>query len=277
MLLTGSINRMIVDRKTDIGYMLTLKDDSVFLHFNESLKKELQSGDMVDAFIYIDGKGRQAATLKKATITIAHPAKLPVHSVMPQLGVFLDMGIAKDVLLSADDLPEDPDLWPVVGDSLWVSLKVKGKMVAKPVSKFDIDAKDQVALKKTVSATIQKIGVEGLNVLTDNGVWIFIHHSMYKGNYRLGQVVDVTVTYASERGYSGSLIKQKEDMMNEDAKMIYEVLLKLKEIPLDADASPEAIKAQFGLSKKAFKRAIGKLYKERKVTFKDGKTVLTGV
>lgn len=276
MILTGSINRMIVDRKTDIGYMLTLKEDSVFLHFNESLKLDLQSGDIVDAFIYIDGKGRQAATLKKPLITIAHPAKLSVNSVMPNLGVFLDMGIAKDILLSIDDLPNDPDLWPQVGDSLWVALKVKGKMVAKPVSKFDIETKQPLELKSVVDATVQKIGPEGMNVLTDDGVWIFIHHSMYKGHYRLGQVISVTITYESERGYSGSLLKQKENAMDDDADMILKVLQKVKVIPLDSDASPEDIKARFGLSKKAFKRALGRLYKERKIDFKDGTTILKG-
>ncbi len=276
MLLTGTINRLVVDRKTDIGYMLTHNDDSVFLHFNESLKKELTSGDIVDAFIYIDGKGRQAATLKLPKITIKEPACLTVSSVLPQLGVFIDIGISKDILLSIDDLPEDTQLWPIAGDSLWVSLKVKGKMVAKLVTKNDIDSTESLVLKQHVNAIIQKIGPEGLNALTDQGVWIFIHKSMFKGHYRLGQLVDVVVTFQSDRGYSGSLLQQKEEVMDEDAMMILKVLEKTGEIPLDSDSSPEDIYARFGLSKKAFKRAIGRLYKERKVEFVEGKTIYRG-
>ncbi len=276
MLITGTVNRLIVDRKTDIGYMLKHNDDSVFLHFNESLKKELTSGDTVDAFIYIDGKGRQAATLKMPKLTIKEPACLTVSDVLPGLGVFLDMGISKDVLLSTEDLPDNPKLWPMVGDTLWVSLKIKGKMVAKLVTRHDIDQTEDIPLKSYVHAKIQRVGQEGINALTENGVWVFIHRSMFEGSYRLGQDIDVLVTFQSHRGYSGSLMKKKEFKIDDDATMIVEILKEQGEIPLDSNASPEHIKAQFGLSKKAFKRAIGKLYKERKVTFVDGKTIWTG-
>lgn len=276
MLVTGTINRLIVDRKTDIGYMLTLKDDSVFLHFNESLKQDLQDGDTVDAFLYIDGKGRQAATLRIPKITITQPACLTVNSVLPHLGAFLDMGISKDILLSIDDLPEDNRLWPVAGDTLWVSLKIKGKMVAKPVTHHDVDHQEDIPLKTHVFGNVQRIGHEGLNILTDSGVWIFVHKSMFKGRYRIGQKVDVVVTFASDRGYSGSLLQQKENVMDDDAAMILKVLEKTGSIPLDSNSSPEDIAATFGLSKKAFKRAIGRLYKERKVEFIDGITKLTG-
>ena len=274
MLVTGTINRLTVDRKTDIGYMLMHKDDSVFLHFNESLKKELQSGDVVDAFIYIDGKGRQAATLKIPKITLKQPALLMVSDVLPNLGVFLDIGISKDVLLSVEDLPNDPKLWPQAGEGFWVSLKVKGKMVAKPVTKQDIDVKTKLELKSYHDATVQKIGQEGINLLTDEGVWVFVHQSMFKGLYHLGERVQVLITYLSDRGYSGSLMKQKEAIMDDDAKMILKALQNTGEIPLDSNASPESIKQMFGLSKKAFKRAIGHLYKERKIEFVDGKTIL---
>lgn len=274
MLITGTINRLVVDRKTDIGYMLNLDDDSVFLHFNESLRRDLQSGDIVDAFIYIDGKGRQAATLKMPKLTIKEPAQLMVKEVLPHLGVFLDMGISKDVLLSIDDLPKNLRHWPLVGDLLWVSLKVKGKMVAKLASHSDIDHDEKLELKTHVDAIIQKIGLEGMNALTDQGTWVFIHQSMYQGHYRLGQRVNVMITYRSERGYSGSLRPQKENVIDEDANLILKVLQKTGEIPLDSNASPEAIKQRFGLSKKAFKRAIGRLYKQRKVDFIDGKTIL---
>jgi len=276
MIITGTINRLVVDRKTDIGYMLTQDDESVFLHFNESQKRELQSGDIVDAFIYIDGKGRQAATLKIPKLTIKEPAKLTVKEVLPNLGVFIDMGISKDVLLSIDDLPSDRRYWPVTGDQLWVSLKVKGKMVAKLVTHHDIDHDEQLPLKTVVAATVQKIGLEGINLLTDQGTWIFIHQTMYQGTYRLGQRVEAKITYHSERGYSGSLLPQKEHVIDEDANLILKVLKKTGEIPLDSNATPEAIKQRFGLSKKAFKRAIGRLYKQRLVEFVDGKTIYKG-
>jgi predicted RNA-binding protein (virulence factor B family) len=56
--------------------------------------------------------------------------------------------------------------------------------------------------------------------------------------------------------------------------MIYEYLKQHGKMPLTANSDKEAIDAQFGLSKKAFKRALGRLYSERKVVFENDETVL---
>ena len=42
-------------------------------------------------------------------------------------------------------------------------------------------------------------------------------------------------------------------------------------LPFDDKASPEVIQREFGLSKNAFKRAVGHLLKEKKIAIKDGK------
>ena len=60
--------------------------------------------------------------MKIPFISVERPAFLEVKDVVSSLGVFLDMGISKDVLLSKDDLPFDYDLWPMVGDMIYVVL-----------------------------------------------------------------------------------------------------------------------------------------------------------
>src|SRR5690606_14583831 len=123
-----------VDRKTDIAYSLKdEKGEEVFLHVNESGREELKKGSLVEAFLYYDAKGRLAATLSRPKITVGDPGELEVVSVSPNLGVFLDLGISKDVLLSKDDLPKDESLWPQVGDKVYVDLKIKTRMTARLV------------------------------------------------------------------------------------------------------------------------------------------------
>ncbi|MFA5470846.1 MAG: S1-like domain-containing RNA-binding protein [Acholeplasmataceae bacterium] len=272
----GETQQLIVDRKTDIGYMLTSEQDEVFLHFNESLHQTLNPGDLVDAFLYLDHKGRVAATLKIPFISVERPAFLEVKDVVSSLGVFLDMGISKDVLLSKDDLPFDYDLWPMVGDMIYVVLHIKGKMVAKLASKSDIILKPEETLnvKDELDCYVQNIGKNGLNLLSEEGHLVFVHQSMYQGKYRLGQKVHVTITYISEKGINGSLIEQKEVKIFDDANIILSYLIRHGDLDLDSDSSPEAIKEIFDMSKKAFKRALGHLYKERKIIFVDGKTKL---
>jgi uncharacterized protein len=272
----GEINRLNVNRKTDIGYMLELGDEQVFLHFNESLHQELKPNDKVDAFLYYDNKGRLAATLKTPYVTVTKPGFLSVSDTHPTLGVFLDMGIAKELLLSSDDLPLEYNLWPEKGDVLYVGIKIKGKLVAKILSKDDVRLRPQSGLElmKSVSAHVQKLGVEGINLLTDDGHWIFVHHTMIKTMPRLGQEVSVKVTFHSEKGYTGSMTEQKEIAIYGDANTILSHIIRQGDMPLDADSSPEAIYETFKMSKKAFKRALGHLYKERKIDFKDGMTIL---
>lgn len=276
-LMIGEVNRMVVNRKTDIGYMLDLGLDQVFLHNNESLHKELKAGETVDAFLYFDNKGRLAATLKTPLITVKKPGFLKVSDIKEDLGVFLDMGIAKEVLLSYEDLPRNHEKWPIIGYTLYVMLRVKGKLVAKLASKTDVILKPEkeLELKSSVKAIVQKIGQEGVNLLTPDGHFVFVHHTMIKNELRLGEEVEVKVTYLSEKGYTGSLADQKEVQRFDDSNIILSYLIRQEGImPLTSDSTPEEIDKVFNMSKKAFKRALGNLYKERKINFEDGKTIL---
>ncbi|PKK93293.1 MAG: DNA-binding protein [Tenericutes bacterium HGW-Tenericutes-6] len=276
MFKVGEVNRLKVNRKTDIGYMLESKDDQVFLHFNESKHESLKPQDEVDAFIYYDNKGRLTATLHTPHITQSRPGFLEVKDIHPNLGVFLDMGISKDLLLSYDDLPLDRDLWPIKGDKIYVLLKAKSKLVAKLPTKQEVILKPEkpLELMTDVEAYVLKIGKEGINLLTEEGHHIFVHQSMLKETPRLGQKVRVKVTFESEKGYSGSLIKQKENAIFDDANDILSYIIRHDGMPYTSDSDKDEIYRVFKLSKKAFKRALGHLYKERKIDFVDGKTIL---
>ncbi len=270
----GEIHKLKVLRKTDIGYMLSDEESEIFLHFNESMHRELSVDDIVDAFLYYDQKGRVTATLHTPLITLGRPARLKVISVNPNLGVFLSMGISKDILLSKDDLPLNEDKWPHVDDEIYVKMIHKNRLTVKPVNKQDIKDHGELEIKASYPAVVQRIGHSGINLLTDDDIWVFVHESMYKEAVWIGKRVDVTITNLSEKGYLGSLIKQKQEQMVDDADVVLQYLIKHKQVGLDSQSSPEDINRIFKMSKKAFKRAIGILYKQRRVDFIDGKTVL---
>jgi len=272
----GEINSLTVNRKTDIGYMLESDTEQVFLHFNESNHEELKKGDIVSAFLYYDQKARLAATLKMPHITISKPGFLRVSAVHEELGVFLDMGISKELLLSFEDLPYDHDLWPKVDDILYVIIKIKSRFVAKIASKEEVKIipLNELKLMDTIEARVQKIGKEGINLLTEEGHFIFVHHSNLKEKYRLGQLLNCKVTFKSEKGYTGFLGLQKEKLIYDDANIILSHLIRHGDLNLTSDSSPEEIKETFDMSKKAFKRALGTLYKDRKIDFVDNKTIL---
>ncbi len=271
----GEINRLTVLRPTDIGYMLAKDNDEVFLHLNDSMHQALKPNDTVSAFIYYDNKGRVAATLKTPLITLSKPNWLKVTGINPDLGVFLEMGINKDLLLSKDDLPLNFLLWPEKDDRLPVTMKLKGRLIAKLMESKDITPTNvPLEQKSTVKATVIKLGKQGLNLLTAEHHVIFVHQSLIKGRYRIGQEVECKITYVSEKGHSGSLIEPKEVLMYDDANQLLSYLIQHEMMPFDADSDPKRINQTFNLSKKAFKRALGALYKQRKIRFADGNTYL---
>ncbi|MFP4178357.1 MAG: S1 RNA-binding domain-containing protein [Acholeplasmataceae bacterium] len=267
----GAINRLVVERKTDIGYMLGSDQGEIFLHANETSFRELEQGETVDAFLYFDQKGRLAATLKEPLITVDEPAFLTVKDTQ-SFGCFMDMGISKDVLLSKDVLPKDRALWPIEGDRILCTLKVKKRFVVRIAAREEVPltTKKPLERKDVVEARVHRIGNQGIDLVTDDYQFIFVHHTMYKRKYRIGETVEVKVVYHSDQGYTGSLIPQKEVAIHEDANRILSYLNRRGEIPLTSESPPEEIEAILGMSKKAFKRAVGKLYRERKIIIDEG-------
>lgn len=275
MLKIGDVNKLKVLRETDIGYMLNERGSEVFLHKNESNFLELKAGDIVDAFLYYDNESRLAATLKTPLIVKGERAFLAVVSVLPKLGVFLNMGINKDLLLSKHDLPEDLKKWPQLGDKLYVSLEEKGnRLIAKLIDPTMIYQVKDLEIGENKDFYIIKIGEQGLNLLSEKMELMFVHKTLTRGVNRLGELVAAKVINLTDKGYLGSLVAQKEVLRLTDAEIILEVLKKHGKIPLTAKSSSEDVQKFFKLSRKAFKRALGHLYKENIVTFTEEETIL---
>lgn len=275
MLKIGDLNKLKVLRETDIGYMLNEQKEEVFLHKNDSNFMNLKPGDLVDAFLYFDNEGRLAATLKTPLITVLKPEMLEVVTVLKNLGVFLKMGINKDLLLSKDDLPADFSLWPQNGDQLYVELKVKGsRLLAKLVEPNSIYDTKPLEIGNKYDFRVIKLGVQGVNLFNKDKQLIFVHKTEMRGIPRLGSLVSSTVLKETEKGYLGSLIANKEVIRFSDADVIMEVLQRYRKIPLTAKSSSEDVNKYFDLSRKAFKRALGLLYKENKIRFTENETIL---
>ena len=92
-----------------------------------------------------------------------------------------------------------------------------------------------------------------------------------KGKYRPGTVLDLRVTKVKEDGKMD--VSDREEayiQINEDAESVFSIIEEFAGVlPFDDKASPEVIRREFGLSKNAFKRAVGHLLKEGKIEIKD--------
>ena len=211
----GNINQLTVKKQTDISYTLTDGEQDIFLHFNQT-KKELSIGEKVNAFLYFDQKKRLCATLESPSVTTTHYGNAEVVDIHENLGVFINIGIAKDILLSNDFLPKNIHLWPNKGEIIPVILKVKSnQLVAHFVTKEDKITKDLTYEKNdSGDGVITKITPEGITIFDYHGNFIYVYKSLLRGPHHLGEKISFVISNKTEHNdYNATTIKNKEITM----------------------------------------------------------------
>lgn len=278
MIKLGEYNQLTVVRKSDLGYMLTDGNEEVLLHYRES-KCEHNINDSLNVFIYSDKAKRPTATENDPLCTLEKYGICEVVEVFSGMGVFVNINTPKDILVSNDYLPYNEKDWPGVGDKLLIQLKIKHNyLVGKPLNRFDI-----VAIKSNViygeyehvDGFVVRIAEKGIGIATKDLMYVFVPNTQLRGDYHMGQEVNVMITKALDGEYYGSLIEQKENMIDGDKEIILNYLNNHHGVmKLTAKSSSNDVLDTLKLSRKAFKRAYGGLYKDHLIEFDEEKTYL---
>ena len=273
----GLIYKLKVNRKTPIGYILNSNDSEVFLHNNEALY-ELTPNDVVEVFLYYDSEKRLAATMSIPDATKNNPGWAIAEDKVDG-GVFLNIGINKGVLLSKDFLPYDYKLWPQRGDKLFVILKEKAnRLVAKVVNNNEAKSfslKEEINTDDEVTCYVERINEEGYILYTTNLSIIYLHKTQVRSALRLGEEVVVKVTRIDDRGIHSTMIENKENMIDKDKIVVLNYIKEHKFIYVDV--TPEFVLENFNMSKKAYKRALGSLYKDRVIQIDNDKYIINPI
>ena len=275
----AQMNTMRVDSVEADGYHLENDDGAIFLH--KSLTKQpLKAGEPVEAFLYFDQSKTVVATTYKPLITAYQSAWVDVVEQKFGLGVFVNVNLKKDMLLSKDDLPHLKEEWPKKGDRVFAHLKSgKTQMVAKIPARFQLaktlEPRGELEVGLTVKAWVFNLGPEGLVCFTEDGFEIYVYYKHTRSQHRIGEALEITITHMVSRlKYNGTLTAQKELAMESDADRILAELKKTKTIPYGDKSDADAIFKAFHMSKAAFKRALGTLYKKQLVTLSPHQTTL---
>lgn len=274
--LIGQTATLTVARKAAFGYFLTDGTEDVLLHKKEA-GQELEEGDELEVFLYVDSEGRTAASAVIPEIAVGKYAWVEVTDVKEGLGVFLNIGLPKDILLGADDLPSHRSVWPKPGDLLYITLRVNRNhlLYARLASDQVIQAMAINATRKDFNKNIQghiyRTAKVGSWIYTIEGFKGFIHESQRKQEPRLGEKVEGRIIDIKEDGtINVSLLARKQESQDIDSAQVYEYLMSRNgAMPFSDKSMPEDIQERFGMSKAAFKRALGKLFKEGKI-YQDG-------
>ena len=274
----GERQKLIVVKKVEFGVYLAERQDAgekdrVLLPIKQ-VPAGTKEGDKLEVFLYKDSQDRLIATMRQPKLMLGETGFLRVAQVS-RIGAFLDWGLEKDLFLP------------------YKEQTVKVKKDQEVLVALYIDKSDRLCATmkvypylKTQSPYVVEDQVEGrIYEISDNfGVFVavddqysgLIPKTEAQGQYRPGEKVSCRVTNVREDGKLNlSPRKKAYQQMDEDSELVLKVIGEYAGVlPFDDKVSPEVIKREFGLSKAAFKRAVGHLLKEKKIKIQDKRIYL---
>ena len=254
-----------VVKVVDFGVYLGSDEERVLLP-KKQVPEGIEAGDPVEVFLYKDSSDRMIATTNEPKITLGQLAVLEVADV-GRIGAFLDWGLEKDLLLPFKEQTVKVEK----GDRCLVSLYVdkSGRLCATmkvyPLLQTDSPYKKNDMVRGTVYEISREFGVF---VAVDNKYSALIPRREVYGRMFIGQQIEARVTDVKADGKLDLSVRGRiPEQMDEDARIIMERISKNGGfLPFTDKAEPERIKAEFGMSKAAFKRAVGRLLKQGRIT-----------
>jgi len=269
----GQHQELTILRHTSVGLFLgeDESNDDVLLP-NKYCPEQFEIGEKINVFIYRDHEERIIATTLKPKILLHQFAFLRVTAVS-NVGAFLDWGLEKELLVPFREQRQkmEDGRWYIVyldldtkTDRLYATNKIENRLKNEPLTVAEGEAVDIMVMKKTDL---------GFTVIVNNKHEGLIYESDIFTKLNIG---DTKKAYVKQIRDDNKLdiSLQPIGFRNFNDPNCELILAKLKTqngvLPVTDNSTPEEIYAQFGISKKAFKKAIGTLYKQRKITLEPG-------
>jgi predicted RNA-binding protein (virulence factor B family) len=270
MIAIGQYNDLRIIRKTEEGLVLTEGEKEILLPYVD-VPKNAEIGDNLNLFVFMQKDGRLQATSKRPLACVGDFACLTVVDETEDGGVFMDIGIGKDIYVPKREQKRpmfrgDKHVFYVFLDESNDRMLASSKLINYvEEEEIDLEEGDEVSLLIADRSDL------GYNAIIDNKyIGLLYTNELFDelnpGETRKGWVKKIRVEGKIDlslqpMGY-GHILETK-DVILEDLKYSGGV------IALGDKSSPEAIYQYFKISKSAFKKAIGGLYKDRLITVSD--------
>lgn len=270
----GEYQELVCIKKVDFGIYLSKKagDEERVLLPAKQVSEDVKIGDKVRVFLYKDSKDRLIATTNTPKLVMGQFAPLCVKEV-GKIGAFLDWGLEKDLFLPYKQMTRKVE----AGDEILVSMYIdkSSRLCATMKGLYDMLSKESPYKKgDMVTGRVYEFSDNfGTFVAIDDKYSAKIPRHEDTSYLRVGDIIEAKVIDVKEDGKLDLTLREKAYIqMDADSAKILELLDSYAGVlPFSEKASPEVIKRETGLSKNAFKRAVGHLYKERKIDLTDGK------
>lgn len=265
MVKVGQYNDLTVRREVSIGVYLDGTEDGILLP-KRFVPPGTKAGDTLSVFIYHDSENRLIATTQKPYAVVGEIAMLEAVS-STQQGAFLDWGLMKDLFV-----PRSKQLMGMRKGGRYLVLlyidEQTGRIAA--TEKFDWYLQNEELTVKEMDLVklmaYRRTDLGYVMIINDRHTGLLHFNEIYR-NLEVGDVNQGYIKKIYEDNRIDVVLGRPGYQRVEDETG--KILRLLEEnndyLPYHDKSDPEEIYEFFGMSKKTFKMAVGKLYKEKKI------------
>ena len=274
MINIGQFNTLTITRFTDHGAYVDGGEVGEILVPKAYVTKSMRPGDTLELFVYLDQSERLVATTEQPLATVGDFAYLEVAWVNEH-GAFLNWGVMKDLFVPFRQQKRTME----VGESYIVFVDIDeetGRLMATAkIDKHLRPAREHYYHRgEEVDLLVWQRTELGLKVIVDNcHAGLVYNDQLFAPEPKTGDRLRGTVVNVRPGGrIDVSLQRLGKSRFRDFAEVLYEELQAAPEgfLPFTDRSSSDDISARFGVSKKTFKRAVGTLYREKKIVFEEG-------
>ncbi len=275
----GKMNKLQVWHPAPYGVLLDAGEDGELFLSDGAGGKGLSVGDWVEVFVYLDTEDKLAVTTKTPLGEVGRFSYLKVAAVT-QVGAFLDWGLKKDVLV-----PFNEQKFPMVQGSsyvVYIYLDNKtGRIIASSkIDRYIKSLNEDFEIGEQVALLIESETDLGFKCIVNQTHWGILYGDEIFQSLSVGAEVTGYIKYIREDGKIDLCLQPpgySRDRMGGIAEKILESIRQDGGFLAMTDKSPPAdIYERFLVSKQVFKKALGALYKQRKIALEaDGIRLLS--
>jgi len=270
MIEIGKYHKLKVIKKLDFGIYLDGGNDEEILLPKAYIKNEINIGDFINVFIYRDSEDRLIATTLKPFAIVDEFAYLKVKSIN-KIGTFLDWGLPKDLLVPFREQKEKMVEGKYYLVKIYVDIATDRIVATANFRRFMSDDFSLLNEGQEVEILIFDKTEIGFNVIINSNYLGIIYKNEIFKRISIG---DKTKGYIKKLREDGKIdISLQQAGYENIAEVVEFILNKLKSnngvLCLSDKSNPKQIYSVLQISKKVFKKAIGFLYKEKKIVIKE--------
>lgn len=259
----GMYNTLEVIRKTSVGCYLTDGNTEVLLP-HKYITNKIDIGYKADFFVYKDHQHRLVATTQRPLATKGEFAFLKV-SYINKYGAFLEWGLEKDLFVpfAEQSKPMEKDKRYIV--YIFEDSKTERLVASSKINKFIEHNDIQLEANQPVNMMVLNTTDLGINVLIENKYKGLLYQNEVFSSLKMGDKIKGYIKQVRTDKKIDVILRPTgiEGIQDDSVRVLEELRDSKGFLRLSDNSHPEEIKSVLGMSKKAFKRAIGNLYKDK--------------